>query len=184
MYVTVTGALVVFVNMPLILPVPLMVPDTSPVWSRIHSNTVPETLPEKVTGVTDVPLQMVWIDREAKASGTGLTKTVEVTDVPMQPVAEDTGVMVNVTVTGALVVFNRTPLISPEPLVAIPVTVTPWSRVQLYVVPVPVRIMVVMFEPLHIFCDCGVAVATGRSSTVIVLFAEDEHPLTLVTVTL
>ncbi len=51
------------------------------------------------------------------------------------------GVMVKVTVTGALVVFVRAPLTFPEPLAAIPVTETVLSLVQLNVVPVvlPVR---------------------------------------------
>ena len=56
------------------------------------------------------------------------------------------GISVKVTVTGALVVFVKTPLIFPEPLPAIPVTIAVLSLVQLNVVPVtlPVNTMVVI----------------------------------------
>lgn len=56
----------------------------------------------------------------AIASGVGLTTTVAVIGAPGQPFAP--GVMVNVTVTGADVVLDNEPLISPLPLAAIPVT--------------------------------------------------------------
>ena len=49
-----------------------------------------------------------------------VNKTVAVTGVPEQPFAS--GVMVNVTVTSDPVVLVSDPLISPEPLAAIPVT--------------------------------------------------------------
>jgi hypothetical protein len=52
-----------------------------------------------------------------------------VAGVPLQPLA--VGVMVNVTVTGALVVFINDPLILPEPLDDMPVTVAALSLVQL-----------------------------------------------------
>jgi hypothetical protein len=51
-----------------------------------------------------------------------------VIDEPGQPLA--LGVMVNVTRTGAKVVFVNVPLISPTPLEAIPVIVVVASRVQ------------------------------------------------------
>ena len=59
------------------------------------------------------------------------------------------GVMVKVTVMGAAVVFVRAPLIFPEPLAAIPVTVTVLSLVQANVVPVVVlvRTIVVIVAP-------------------------------------
>ena len=53
--------------------------------------------------------------------------------VPGHPFA--VGVIVNVTVTGAVVVFVSAPLILPLPLAAIPVTATVLSLVQLNVVP-------------------------------------------------
>ena len=65
---------------------------------------------------------------------------------PGQPLA--VGIMVKVTVTGALVVLVNVPLISPDPLPAIPVTVIMLSLVQLNVVPVvlPVSAIVVIAE--------------------------------------
>ena len=81
--------------------------------------------------------------------------------------------MVKVTVTGALVVFVKVPLISPEPLAAIPVTVPELFLVQLYTVPVtlPVNAIVVMAEPEQIVCVGGVATAlgTGFTTTVAVI---------------
>ena len=60
--------------------------------------------------------------------------------------------MVNVTVTGEFVVLFRMPLILPEPLAAIPVTVATLSLVQLKVVngTEPVRAIVVIGDPLQI----------------------------------
>ncbi len=59
----------------------------------------------------------------ATVLGIGFTKTVAVIGVPVQPLA--VGVIVKVTVTGAVVVLVSVPLISPLPLAAIPVTVPP-----------------------------------------------------------
>ena len=61
--------------------------------------------------------------------GLGVTITVAVTGVPVQPLA--LGVMVKVTVTGAVVVFVSAPLILLVPLAAMPVTATLLSLVQL-----------------------------------------------------
>ena len=58
----------------------------------------------------------------------GLTVTVAVIGVPAQPLA--VGVIVKVTVTGTLVVLVNVPLILPDPLAAIPVTVPVLSRVH------------------------------------------------------
>jgi len=78
--------------------------------------------------------------------GVGFTSTVAVIDAPGQPLA--VGVIVKVTVTGALVVLVSTPLMSPLPLAGMPVTVTVLSLVQLNVVPVVllVRTIVVIAE--------------------------------------
>ena len=59
--------------------------------------------------------------------------TVAVVVVPIQPFAE--GVIVKVTVTGALVVFVKEPEIFPLPEAAMPVTATALFLVQAYVVP-------------------------------------------------
>ena len=63
------------------------------------------------------------------AFGVGFTSTVALIAVPVQPPA--VGVIVKVTVTGALLVLVSVPLISPLPLAAIPVTVPVLSLVQL-----------------------------------------------------
>jgi hypothetical protein len=65
---------------------------------------------------------------------------------PGQPLA--VGVRVKVTVIGAAVVFVKTPLISPEPLAAIPVTVTVLFLVHAKVVPTVALVltMVVIVE--------------------------------------
>ena len=76
--------------------------------------------------------------------GFGLTNTVAVIGEPGQLSA--VGVIVNVTVKGALVVFVNVPLISPEPLALIPVTVPALSLVQLYTVPLtlPVTLLLLL----------------------------------------
>ena len=90
---------------------------------------------------------------------------------PEQPLA--VGVMVKVTVTAALLVFVKLPLIVPVPLAAIPVTVATLSRVQLNTVPatLPLGMIGVIAEPEHIVCVCGAAVAfgVGFTSTVAVI---------------
>lgn len=95
---------------------------------------------------------------------------------PAQPLA--VGVIVNVTVTGAVVVLVNVPLISPAPLAAIPVTATVLSLVQLYTVPatLPVMAIVVIATPEHTVCDDGLATALGVGLTVIVkVFGAPEH---------
>ena len=75
------------------------------------------------------PEQMVCDAGVATAFGVGFTSTVAVIGAPGQPLA--VGVMVKVTVTGALVVLVNEPLILPLPPAPIPVTVTVLSLVQL-----------------------------------------------------
>ena len=75
------------------------------------------------------PEHMVCDNGVADATGPGFTSTVAVMGAPVQPLSE--GVIVNVTVTAAVVVFVNAPLILPEPLVVIPVTDTALSLVQL-----------------------------------------------------
>ena len=65
----------------------------------------------------------------ATAFGLGFTNTVAVTGVPAHPLAA--GVIVKVTVAGAVVVFVSVPLIFPVPLAAMPVAVVVLLRVQL-----------------------------------------------------
>jgi hypothetical protein len=72
--------------------------------------------------------QMVCEAGVATAFGVGFTSTVAVIGKPGQPLAD--GVIVKVTVTGAFVVLVNVPLMFPEPLAAIPVTVTVLFLVQ------------------------------------------------------
>ena len=65
--------------------------------------------------------------------GVGLTKTVAVIDAPGQLLA--VGVIVKVTVIGALVVLVKEPDMLPVPEAAMPVTATALFLVQAYVVP-------------------------------------------------
>lgn len=75
------------------------------------------------------PEQIVCDEGVATTSGVGFTNTVAVMLGPLHPLI--TGVMVKVTVIGALVVLVSEPLMSPLPLAAIPVTDPVLSRVQL-----------------------------------------------------
>ena len=72
--------------------------------------------------------QMVCVAGVATAFGVGLTRTVAVIAAPGQLFA--VGMIVKVTVTGALVVFVKEPEMLPEPEAAIPVTATVLSLVQ------------------------------------------------------
>ena len=75
------------------------------------------------------PEQIACDDGVATAFGAGFTRTVAVTGVPGQPLA--VGVMVNITVTGTVVVFVKAPLMLPDPEAAIPVTDAALSLDQL-----------------------------------------------------
>ena len=105
----------------------------------------------------------------AFTTGVGLTSTVAVVVGPTQPLA--VGVMVKVTVIGALVVLVSGPLIGvPAPLAAIPTTVATLSLVQVKVVPTVLLVNTILdiAEPLQIVCDAGVAIAFGVGFTVMV----------------
>lgn len=90
--------------------------------------TVPVTAPLNVTAVVADRLHTTWLDT-AFTVGIGFTTTVAVIGVPVQPLA--LGVIVKVTVTGAVVVLVSVPEILPVPLAAMPVTAVVLSRVQL-----------------------------------------------------
>ena len=68
-------------------------------------------------GVIVAPVQIGWLDGVATTFGVGFTNTVAVIAVPGQPSAD--GVMVKVTVIGAVVLLVRVPVIFPVPLVVI-----------------------------------------------------------------
>ena len=110
--------------------------------------------------------------------GVGFTNTVAVIDVPAQPLA--VGVIVNVTVTGAFVVFVNAPLMLPTPLADIPVATAVLSLDQLYVVPptVPLNTIVVIVDPEHLVCEGGVAITSGNDFTVTFIETVLEHVFT------
>lgn len=115
--------IVVLVNVPLILPLPLAaIPVRFTVLSLVQLNVVPATtLGLDITEVAiATPEQTVWLLLVAFTVGVGLTATVAVMGDPGQPLT--VGVMVNVTVIKALLVLVNVPLISLLPLAAIPVT--------------------------------------------------------------
>ena len=128
---------------------------------------MPLTAPVRAIVVIAVAEQIVCEDGVALAYGVGLTNTVAVIAVPVQPLA--VGVIVNVTVTGAFVALVSVPEMFPLPLAAMPVTAALLSRVQAYVVPLtaPVKAIVVTDDAEQIVCEDGVAVAFGVGLTVI-----------------
>ena len=121
------GALVVLVNEPLILPVPLAaMPVTVALLSLVQLYTVPATLPLSTIVVIADPEQVVCDEGVATAFGIGFTTMVAVVVGPAQPLA--VGVMVKVTVTAAFVrLFNTAAGILPVPLAGRPVTVATLS---------------------------------------------------------
>ena len=128
--VVVCATLVVLVSVPLILPLPdAAIPVKLTRLSLVQAYVVPLTAPDNTIVVIGVAEHTICDEGVATALGVGFTSTVAVIGVPGQPLA--VGVMVKVTVTGALVVFVNDPLILPEPLAAIPVTATVLSLVQL-----------------------------------------------------
>lgn len=85
--------------------------------------------PLNAIGVIVAPEQIVCDAGVLTAFVAGFTSMVAVTGVPAHPLA--VGVIVNVTVTGEVVVFVKAPLILPDPLAATPVTVPVLFLVQL-----------------------------------------------------
>jgi hypothetical protein len=127
--VTVIGALVVLVKEPEMFPDPLAaMPVTVPVLLRVQAYVVPLTAPVKTIVLIEVAEQIVCEAGVATAFGVGLTNTVAVIAAPGQPFA--VGVIVKVTVIGALVVLVSEPDMLTEPEAAIPVTATALSLVQ------------------------------------------------------
>ena len=78
---------------------------------------MPVVLLVSAIGVIVAPVQIGWLDGIATTFGVGLTTTVAVIAVPRHPSAD--GVMVKVTVMGAVVLLVRVPVIFPVPLVVI-----------------------------------------------------------------
>ena len=75
--VTVTGAFVVLVRLPVILPVPLeAIPVTAAVLSRVQLNVVPGTFPLSMIVVIELPEHIVCVAGVAVPLGSGLTVIV------------------------------------------------------------------------------------------------------------
>ena len=168
--VTVTGALVVLVKEPDMLPEPeAAMPVVLAVLSLVQAYVVPLTAPESTIVLIEAAEQIVCEAGVATAFGVGLTTTVAVIAAPGQLFAD--GVIVNVTVTGALVVLVSEPEILPDPLAAMPVTLAVLLRVHAYVVPdtAPVNTMVLIDAAEQIVCEAGVATAFGVGLTVTVI---------------
>ena len=159
--VTVTGAVVVLVSVPLMFPAPLAaIPVAATVLSLVQLYTTPATaLPVMAMVVIAMPEHTVCEAGVATAVGVGFTNTVAVKVAgPAQPLASS-GVMVNVTVTGDVVVLVNVPLILPVPLAAIPVAATVLFLVQLYDAAPPESTMVVIGIAEHTVCEAGVAIS-------------------------
>lgn len=108
--------------------------------------------------------------------GLGLTSTVEVCGVTQLPTE---AVVLNVTVTGALVVLVNVPeIVAPLPLAGIPVTATVLSLVQLKEAAPLVLVVTIllMASPLQMVCEEGDIPVTPPSNTVNVAFALKAHP--------
>jgi hypothetical protein len=175
--VTVTGALVVLVNVTVgTLPVPeATIPVTSATLSLVHVNVVPPVVLDGTSELIASPEHLICVAGVTVAIGIGLTITVAVTVFPEQPLK--IGVMVKVTVTGELVVLVKVPEISPVPEAPMPVTEVVLFLTQLYVAPgvLPVICIVVIGFEEQIVCAAGVAPAFGIGLTVTV--AEPDIPL-------
>jgi hypothetical protein len=164
--VTVIDAVVELIKLPLMFPFPLAaIPVTVPVLSLVQLKVVEATLPVSAIVVIAVAEHIVCDARVATAVGVGFTKIVAVIGVPGHPFA--TGVIVKVTVTGALVVFVKLPLMFPLPLARIPVTATVLFLVQLKVVKAtfPERTIVAIVPDEQIVCVAFVARAFGVALT-------------------
>ena len=117
--VAITGAFVALVAVNEgIFPAPV---GASPIDAvlLVQLNKVPATDPAKFTAAVSVLLHTTWLAGWV-TSGVGCTVTVAVIEAPVQ--VPETGVIVNVTITGDEVVLVNVPLIFPEPLAGIPVT--------------------------------------------------------------
>ena len=128
--VTVTGALLLLIRVPLISPVPAlaMVPVIAGL-SLVQVYVVPLVKLDKTIGAILSPLHIAWLPGDATATGDGFTSTVAVTAVPGHPFAA--AVIVNVTNTGFGVLFIKVPEILPLPLFAMVPVMAGLSLTQL-----------------------------------------------------
>ncbi len=112
-------------------------------------------------------------------TGSGLTVTVAVNELPAQPLVE--GIIVNVTICEVVVTLFSEPEMFPVPDAAIPVTLSVLSRVHAYVV-IPglllvLSTIVVIVPSEQTVCEEGVDTPTGSGVTVTVAVnALPTHP--------
>jgi hypothetical protein len=107
--------------------------------------------------VIAVFVQIVCVAGLGTSFGIGFTTTADVTVVPKEHPLAFNGVMVNVTVIGAFVVFVKDPVALPVPLAAMPVTVAVLSLVQLRLLTAPVIPIGPIAEPEQVVCVSGLA---------------------------
>ena len=74
--ITLCCVLVLLLSVPLMLPVPLVRPETFTSWSLVQLYAILGKLPVKVIVVMALPEQLLCVEGEAVAVGIGLTVTV------------------------------------------------------------------------------------------------------------
>jgi hypothetical protein len=123
------------------------------------------------------PLHNTW-PATGFTTGVGFTVMVKLTGTPVQvvPPLVAVGVTVMVATTGAVPVLVAVNV----PILPVPPEARPidgWEFVQLYVVPVPVKVTAVVGLPLHT-CWLSSASAVGSALTVVVYVAGESavHP--------
>ena len=85
--ITVSGALVILVNIPVISPLPFATIPVEMLLFLTQLKAVPATLPVKEMLEIAVPEQMLWIEGATIAPGAGFTSTEATTGNPEQPFA-------------------------------------------------------------------------------------------------
>ena len=129
-----------------ILPIPLA-PKPIVVLLFVQVNTTPAVGLVKFTGAVAAPAHSVWL-ATASTVAVGFTVIVKLVDVPMQVPPGPPGVTVIVPVIGAAVALVAVKLgILPVPAAANPIAGLLF--VQLYTVPVPLKVTGKVGEPLH-----------------------------------
>jgi hypothetical protein len=150
------------VMLPVTLPVPATgIPLIIIVLLRIQLKTVLPTVLLNIIGFIISPSQTDCAVGIAVAVGIGFTITDAAIGVPIHPLTD--GVMVNIAVIGAFVLFVGVPVMFPVPLLGIPVTAAVLFLTQLNTVPGTLlfNTMVATGFPEHSVCAAGFAMALG-----------------------
>ena len=186
---TVWSTPVTLFGVPLISPEPVLArPVTLTVLSLVHVYVVTASMPLLVVSTIAVIASSehtVCVTGVATPTGSDLTITVAVNVLPTHPAAL-VGVIVYMTVWSTPVTLFGVPLISPEPVLARPVTLTVLSLVHVYVVTASMPLLVVstiavIASSEHTVCVTGVATPTGSDLTITVAVnVLPTHPAALV----